>query len=119
MSEQTPPAAGGQDRPSLEELGRRGDDLAERVRSHLGPRGGARRATYRFREYTIGLDRRPQAEPHSFTMQCADCGDHSAPHGSGEGGTEWAVAHLKAHPGHLAYREIITRPYRFEPGVWR
>ncbi|WP_313956452.1 hypothetical protein [Streptomyces sp. SAJ15] len=107
------------EQPSLADLGRRGDDLAERIRRHLGPQSGARRVTYRFREHTIGLDRRPEAEPHSFTMQCADCGDHSAPHGSGEGGTEWAVAHLKAHPGHLAYREIITRPYRFEPGVWR
>ncbi|WP_313956560.1 hypothetical protein [Streptomyces sp. SAJ15] len=117
MSEETRPAHG-QDRPSLEELSRRGDDLAERVRSHLGPRGGARRATYRFREYTIGPDRRPQAEPHSFRMQCAACGELGEPYDSGEAGTEWAVAHLKGNPGHLAYREIITRPYRFEPGVW-
>ncbi|WP_260867960.1 hypothetical protein [Streptomyces sp. SAJ15] len=123
MSEQTPSAPhlgrGGKDDPTLAELGRRGDDLAAQIRAHLGARGPVRRSVYRFRDYTIQPDRRPDAEPHSFTMQCAECGDFSGPFSSGEDGTAWAVTHLKANTSHVAYREIITRPYRFEPGAWQ
>lgn len=77
------------------------------------------RAVYRFREYTIGPDRHPGAEPHTFTMQCAACGQQGATSQDGEEGMEWATQHHKANPGHLAYRETITRPYRFEPGMWQ
>ncbi len=37
----------------------------------------------------------------------------------GEDSVAWTVTHLKASPDHLDYREHITRPYRFEPELWR
>lgn len=76
------------------------------------------RATYRFRNHTIGPDRRPDAEPHSFTMRCTTCGATGPTAGTGSAGTEWAAGHLKTNPGHLHYREIVTRPYRAVPGEW-
>ncbi|WP_438874171.1 DUF7848 domain-containing protein [Streptomyces calidiresistens] len=27
--------------------------------------------------------------------------------------------HLRRHPEHLSYREIVTRPHRAVPGEWR
>lgn len=76
------------------------------------------RAAYRFREHVLGPDRRPEAAPITFTMQRATC-DGSGPAATdGEDGTAWAVAHLKANPGHVDYREHISRPYRAEPGAW-
>lgn len=79
------------------------------------------RASYRFREHTLGPDRRPEAEPHTFTMRCADCGATGPTVTDGEDGdgTSWAAAHLKANPDHLNYREHITRPYRAEAGAWQ
>ncbi|MEV0639428.1 hypothetical protein AB0I77_31740 [Streptomyces sp. NPDC050619] len=79
------------------------------------------RAVYRFREYTISPDQRPEAEPITAAMQCKACGEISEKAEDEEfaDGTAWAVQHLKANPGHLEYREHITRPYRFEPGAWR
>jgi hypothetical protein len=76
------------------------------------------RGVYRFREHILGPDRRPEAEPVTFTMRCATC-DASGPASvSGEDGTAWAVTHLKAQPDHVDYREHIVRPYRAEPGAW-
>lgn len=78
------------------------------------------RATYRFREHTLRPDtERPDADPILFAMECKGCGDNSDGSESAEDGTEWAADHLKANPGHLTYREHITRPYRFEPGAWQ
>ncbi|WP_431042512.1 hypothetical protein ACQUSR_11700 [Streptomyces sp. P1-3] len=76
------------------------------------------RGRFRFREHVIGPDRRPEAEPHTYRMQCATCEESGPITGDCEDGTEWAVRHLKANPHHLAYREHITRPYRAEPGAW-
>ncbi|WP_443726301.1 DUF7848 domain-containing protein [Streptomyces coffeae] len=74
---------------------------------------------YRFREYKIGPDLRPEAEPITSTMKCTTC-DASGPTAEEfEEGTEWAVRHLKANPGHLEHREHITRPYWAEPGAWQ
>ncbi|WP_149827631.1 hypothetical protein [Streptomyces tailanensis] len=77
------------------------------------------RATYRFREHTIGPDRRPEAERTKAEMQCKPCGKGSEASEQFTDGTAWAVDHLKANPGHLEYRELIIRPYRFEPGDWQ
>ncbi|MCE7079811.1 hypothetical protein [Streptomyces sp. ST2-7A] len=74
---------------------------------------------FRFREYSIEPDLEPDAEPIAFTGQCAVCG-RLGPTGEGGGHlTGWMLAHLRAHPEHLSYREIITRPYRAVPGRWR
>ncbi|MFY1676576.1 MULTISPECIES: hypothetical protein [unclassified Streptomyces] len=77
------------------------------------------RAVYRFREYTIGPDLRPEAEPTTSAMRCMTCGETSGRAEESDDGTAWAVKHLKANPDHLEYREHITRPYRFEPGAWQ
>ncbi len=77
------------------------------------------RVVYRFREYTIGPDLRPEAEPITSAMRCRACGDTSEKSEEFADGTAWAVQHLKANPGHLEYQEHVTRPYRFEAGAWQ
>jgi hypothetical protein len=77
------------------------------------------RATYRFRDHTIRPDTTADAEPITFTMQCAACGTIGPTHEDADQGADWAIRHLKANPEHLAYREHITRPYRTESGAWR
>lgn len=76
------------------------------------------RATYRFRAHTLTPDRTPEADPVLYAVECKECGDTSDRTENPEDGTEWAADHLKANPGHLTYREHITRAYRFEPGEW-
>ncbi|MCE7081127.1 hypothetical protein [Streptomyces sp. ST2-7A] len=67
----------------------------------------------------IEPDEEPDAEAITFTAQCAVC-EERGPTGDGGGEvTGWMARHLKAHPEHLSYREIITRPYRAVPGAWR
>ncbi|WP_326596742.1 DUF7848 domain-containing protein [Streptomyces sp. NBC_01803] len=77
------------------------------------------RATYRFREYTIGPDTGADAEAVTHTMQCRVC-EETGPTATDAGdGTAWAARHVKGNPGHLAYREHVTRPYRFTAGEWQ
>ena len=76
------------------------------------------RGRYRFRAYTIRPDQRPEAEPITATMECLRCGIVGPTSQDFADGTAWATHHLKANPGHVAYREHLTRPYRFEPGAW-
>ncbi|MEU9609574.1 hypothetical protein [Streptomyces sp. NPDC048057] len=76
------------------------------------------RSTYRFREHALGPDTSPDAEPFLHAMECKECGSSSDTSEESGHGSVWAVAHLKAHPGHLTYRAYIMRPYRFEPGEW-
>ncbi|MCE7081435.1 hypothetical protein [Streptomyces sp. ST2-7A] len=57
----------------------------------------------------------PDAEPLLFSARCAVCGA-SGPAGPEAGATpRWMLAHLRSHPGHLSFREVITRPYRAIP----
>jgi hypothetical protein len=77
------------------------------------------RATYRFREYTILPDKRPEAPPITFEMECGTCNASSPVTEKAEDGTQWATEHFKANPDHEEYREHITRPYRCEPGEWQ
>lgn len=51
-------------------------------------------------------------------MQCLSCGLFSRRSEEPEDGSDWAVAHLREHPGHLDYRAHVTRPYRFVRGEW-
>ncbi|MCE7082428.1 hypothetical protein [Streptomyces sp. ST2-7A] len=81
-----------------------------------------RRTTLRFREYTIEPDREPDAEAIGFAGECAVCGERGpvgGPVQHGETVISWMLDHLRRHPEHLSYREIITRPYRAVPGRWR
>ncbi|WP_149823738.1 hypothetical protein [Streptomyces tailanensis] len=76
------------------------------------------RTTYRFREQTLNPHTGEDAERTLFAMECKGCGESSDGTEWGEDGSAWAVEHLKANPGHLTYREHITRSYRFEAGAW-
>lgn len=77
------------------------------------------RTSHRYREHTLRPDRHADAEPFTFTMQCAACEETGPTSTDAEDGTAWAAQHLKAKPQHLVYREHITRPYRFESGAWK
>lgn len=77
------------------------------------------RATYRFREHTIMPDTGPDAEPITFVMQCVTCDARCGVSGNADAGPAWALAHLRNNPGHVRYREHITRPYKVEPGAWQ
>jgi hypothetical protein len=77
------------------------------------------RATYRFRDCTIRPDLSPEAEPITSAMRCKTCNESGPTTEDFEDGTTWAAQHLRANPEHLEYREIITRPYRFEAGAWQ
>ncbi|MBO8192757.1 hypothetical protein ITI46_13925 [Streptomyces oryzae] len=76
------------------------------------------RAIFRLREFRLVPDAEPDAEPVTFTMQCAVCEQTSGSHTTQSVSQKWVVRHLKESPEHLTYREMITRPYRFEPGAW-
>ncbi|TDC25276.1 hypothetical protein E1265_07345 [Streptomyces sp. 8K308] len=76
------------------------------------------RARYRFRDRVFGPDDSTDAEPVRLAMQCLSCGLFSRRSEEPEDGSDWAVAHLREHPGHLDYRAHVTRPYRFVPGEW-
>ncbi|WP_432093679.1 hypothetical protein [Streptomyces sp. bgisy100] len=62
--------------------------------------------------WTLAPDREPDAEPFTFAMECAVCGERSL---TGEEVTEaqdWSLRHAGRHPSHCSYRELITRPWR-------
>ncbi|UED85123.1 hypothetical protein [Streptomyces profundus] len=63
---------------------------------------------------TLVLD---DGEATLFVMACVACGFFGPKGQDVEDGAEWAVQHLALHPDHLAYREHITRAYRFEAGA--
>ncbi|WKX68878.1 hypothetical protein [Streptomyces sp. XD-27] len=76
------------------------------------------RKTYRFREYVITPDTRPEAEPHTYAMTCTACHTVGPRSEDMDEAHAWAARHLKANPEHLTYREHITRPYLAKPGKW-
>lgn len=76
------------------------------------------RMAYRFREHRIEPNCESNAEPWTFAMQCAKCGESSPAGDKVDESQQWAVAHLKANPDHVDYREHVTRPYRAVPGAW-
>jgi hypothetical protein len=67
------------------------------------------RGTCRFREHTLGPDRRPEAVPVTFTRYCGTCGATGPTAETGEDGMTWAVVQLKDHPAHRDHREVVTR----------
>ncbi|MEU7159153.1 hypothetical protein [Streptomyces chrestomyceticus] len=73
------------------------------------------RKTFRFRNYRLTPD---QEETPVLAMECTGCGKSSDGSENANDGTQWAVDHLKANPGHLRFREIITRAYKFIPEGW-
>ena len=76
------------------------------------------RRTFRFREHTIGPDRRPEAAPVTYEMHCAPCYTAGPVATDAEDGTTWAVEHLKKNWDHLDYRKHVTCSYQAEAGAW-
>ncbi|MFY7628291.1 DUF7848 domain-containing protein [Streptomyces sp. NY05-11A] len=69
----------------------------------------------RHETWTLTPDREPDAEPMTYAMECAVCGEFSA---AGEDFPEpqsWVLEHCGKNPSHHTFREIITRPWR----TWR
>jgi hypothetical protein len=77
-----------------------------------------RRRSYRLREYHIVADEEPDAEPLSFSAECAVCEQFGPEEETSEAAGAWVIRHLKDNPEHLTYRERVTRPLRAVPGRW-
>lgn len=72
------------------------------------------RALLRFIAWTISPNKQLDAEPTTRAMQCAVCGEKSLVFEEIEPAQLWALKHAgRTH--HLAYREVVTRPWRAEP----
>jgi hypothetical protein len=70
------------------------------------------RAVFRFEDVTLAPDQEPDAEWITFAMQCAVCEERSAASEETRPVQDWVFEHVREHPGHHSYREVITRPYR-------
>jgi hypothetical protein len=73
------------------------------------------RAVLRYETWTLQPDREPDAEPITYAMQCAVCGQTSPASVEFGGPQEGVLTHSGRTPSHHTYREIITRPWR----TWR
>jgi hypothetical protein len=73
------------------------------------------RSVIRHKTWTLTPDREPDAEPTTYAMECAVCGQSS--NGSEDFANEqsWVLEHCGRNPSHHTFREIITRPWR----TWR
>lgn len=92
------------------------------------------RETYAFRRFAVALDTEPDAEPVTFSMQCAVCdesgravevgkevADEARAQAEDEAAREaagWVELHRATHRGHFTYRLVQSRPYHLVPGAW-
>ncbi|MDK1475490.1 hypothetical protein QNO07_19050 [Streptomyces sp. 549] len=70
------------------------------------------RAVIRFATWKLAPDAEPDAEPVSFAMECAVCGERSQATQEFADAQSWTFRHAGAHPEHHTYREVVTRPWR-------
>lgn len=70
------------------------------------------RAVVRFQRWTLAPDREPDAEPVTFAMECAVCGERSSYEGEFGPAQAWTLEHCGRNPTHHTYRELISRPWR-------
>ncbi|MDT0428499.1 MULTISPECIES: DUF7848 domain-containing protein [Streptomyces] len=70
------------------------------------------RAVVRHQQWTLQPDREPDAEPTSYAMQCAVCGEISPTDTEFTASQNWVFAHGGRNPTHHTYREVITRPWK-------
>lgn len=73
------------------------------------------RSVLRFVDLTIAPDREPGAEPVAHAMRCSVCSRQSRVSRDSGPLLDWALVHAGRNPGHRAFREVITRPYRVRP----
>lgn len=70
------------------------------------------RSVFRFRTWTLQPDREPDAEPVTYAMQCAVCGEGSEPGEDFSAAEKWTFRHAGHNPSHHTYRETVVRPWR-------
>ncbi|MDI6518123.1 hypothetical protein QMA61_18180 [Streptomyces coelicoflavus] len=73
------------------------------------------RAVIRHETWTLEPDREPDAEPVTYAMQCAVCGESSETAEDFAEPQLWVLKHCGKNPAHHTFREVITRPWR----TWR
>ncbi|MCX5419937.1 MULTISPECIES: hypothetical protein [unclassified Streptomyces] len=73
------------------------------------------RAVIRHETWTLEPDREPDAEPTTYAMKCAVCGESSEASVDFAEGQFWVLKHCGKNPSHHTFREVITRPWR----TWR
>jgi hypothetical protein len=73
------------------------------------------RAVIRHETWALEPDREPDAEPVTYAMECAVCGEASDASEDFADGQSWVLKHCGGNPSHHTFRERITRPWR----TWR
>ena len=70
------------------------------------------RSVLRFVRWTVTPDREPDAEPVTYAMRCAVCGQRSGVSVEFGPVQDWVMQHAARFRDHHSYREVITRPWR-------
>ncbi|MBW1601423.1 hypothetical protein JJV70_04735 [Streptomyces sp. JJ66] len=83
----------------------------------------ATRRVFRFVTWTLRLDQDDDAPPLTYAFRCltlrdddTECGARSQPSTDPAAARKWAFGHLREHPGHTSYAEVIERPWVMWPG---
>jgi len=73
---------------------------------------------FRFVQWTLRPDQDDDASPLTYAFRClalrdddTECGARSEPGTDPVGSQDWAFAHLREHPEHTSYAEVIERPW--------
>ncbi|WP_051741918.1 DUF7848 domain-containing protein [Streptomyces xylophagus] len=76
------------------------------------------RRTFRFVDWTLRPDHDTDAPPLRYAFRClaldaddTECAAQSSPSNDPTEPQTWAFAHLREHPGHTSYAEVIERPW--------
>jgi hypothetical protein len=77
--------------------------------------GRAVRAVFRYVNWTVAPDMEPDAEPITYSAQCAVCEEQSDVADNDLSPSDWVRIHAARNQDHHSYREILTRPLR----AWR
>ncbi|MCX2969839.1 MULTISPECIES: DUF7848 domain-containing protein [Streptomyces] len=78
----------------------------------------ARRRVFRFVEWTLRLDQDDDAPPLRYAFRClaledddTECAARSPLSEDPGAARAWVFGHLRAHPEHTGYAEVIERPW--------
>ncbi|MFF2850209.1 hypothetical protein ACFVT5_28300 [Streptomyces sp. NPDC058001] len=76
------------------------------------------RRVFRFVRWTLRPDQDPDAPPLTYSLRCltlitddTECDAKSPPSTDPTEPQTWAFTHLRAHPDHTSYAEVIERPW--------
>ncbi|OII69758.1 MULTISPECIES: hypothetical protein [unclassified Streptomyces] len=78
----------------------------------------ATRRTFRFVDWTLRLDQDDDAPPVTYVFRCltlteddAECAAQSPASEDPTVPQDWAFDHMREHPEHTGYAEVIERPW--------